>query len=410
MSSRYGFSCFGLSLLAALAGCSPDRIDAPNARHPAAPATDISELSGTDASLYDQSVAYPTDYLLNEVGAYQGDDFVVPAGETWTVTQVALSGVLGMQTLPFAIRANNAGVPGSVIQSFNLAPTSIVLNHCDCYGYYNGFMFLYDYLFALSTPLTLTPGTYWLTVGPVDPGVSFTWMHHEHIGLDGADSNDGSTWRTPSNEYAFAVFGSRRVPQTITFPAITPNPAMVASGATLGASASSQLAVSYTSLTADVCTLAGSTVSYRKVGRCTVAADQAGNTTYNPATRATQSVNVDYGSDGFLDPVENGSVLNVAKAGQTIPLRWRLTDASGAPITTLTSVKITATDLNCALGATGDAVAEQAAGGSGLQNLGSGDYQYNWKSPAAYAKSCKTLQLDLGEGSGPRTARFAFTK
>jgi len=46
----------------------------------------------------------------------------------------------------------------------------------------------------------------------------------------------------------------------------------------------------------------------------------------------------------------------------------------------------------------------------GFQNLGNGYDQYNWKSSAAYAKSCKTLQLDLGEGSGPRTARFAFTK
>jgi hypothetical protein len=53
-------------------------------------------------------------------------------------------------------------------------------------------------------------------------------------------------------------------------------------------------------------------------------------------------------------------------------------------------------------------VAEQAAGNSGLQNLGDGYYQYNWKSPASYAKSCKTLQLDLGEGTGARTARFVF--
>jgi hypothetical protein len=47
---------------------------------------------------------------------------------------------------------------------------------------------------------------------------------------------------------------------------------------------------------------------------------------------------------------------------------------------------------------------------SGLQNLGDGYYQLNWKTPASYAKSCRTLQLDLGEGSGVRTASFAFTK
>ena len=63
-----------------------------------------------------------------------------------------------------------------------------------------------------------------------------------------------------------------------------------------------------------------------------------------------------------------------------------------------------------ALGSTGDQIAEEPAGGSGLQNLGDGSYQFNWKAPASYAKSCKTLQLDLGEGSGVRIAQFAFTK
>jgi hypothetical protein len=141
-----------------------------------------------------------------------------------------------------------------------------------------------------------------------------------------------------------------------------------------------------------------------------VAADQAGNTDYEPATRATQSVKVDYRYDGFLDPVQNGGVMNVVKAGSVTTLKWRLTDGSGAPITTLSTATITVTDLSCTLGTASDQLTEQAAGASGLQNLGNGYYQYNWKSPASYAKSCKTLQLDLGEGSGPRTARFAFTK
>jgi len=121
-------------------------------------------------------------------------------------------------------------------------------------------------------------------------------------------------------------------------------------------------------------------------------------------------VKVDYRYDGFLDPVQNGGVMNVVKAGSVTTLKWRLTDGSGAPITSLLSVKITVTDLSCTLGTASDQLTEQAAGASGLQNLGNGYYQYNWKSPASYAKSCKTLQLDLGEGSGPRTARFGFTK
>jgi hypothetical protein len=101
----------------------------------------------------------------------------------------------------------------------------------------------------------------------------------------------------------------------------------------------------------------------------------------------------------------------VAKAGQAIPLRWRLTDATGAPVTTLAAASVRTAGVACALGGVADRVeADAAAGGSGLQNLGDGHYQLNWKTPPALARSCQTLRLDLGEGSGPRTALFRFTR
>jgi hypothetical protein len=37
--------------------------------------------------------------------------------------------------------------------------------------------------------------------------------------------------------------------------------------------------------------------------------------------------------------------------------------------------------------------------------------QFNWKLPETYANSCKTLWLDLGEGTAvDHTALFEFTK
>ena len=44
-----------------------------------------------------------------------------------------------------------------------------------------------------------------------------------------------------------------------------------------------------------------------------------------------------------------------------------------------------------------------------LDDQGAGAYQVNWKTPKSYAKSCKTLELDLGDGVA-RTAAFRFTK
>ena len=101
---------------------------------------------------------------------------------------------------------------------------------------------------------------------------------------------------------------------------------------------------------------------------------------------------------GFSQPVDGGGVLNAAKAGQAIPLKWRVLDANGAPVTSLTSATITAQNLACTAGTPVDDMEELAAGASDLKNLGNGNYQLNWKSPTSYANSCKTLKLDIGDG------------
>ena len=142
------------------------------------------------------------------------------------------------------------------------------------------------------------------------------------------------------------------------------------------------------------------------VGQYTVtctATDKAGNTATIEA-----SYHVTYAFEGFFAPVSN-DMPNKVKAGQTVPLKWRLLDANGASITNLSGVRVTVLDLDCSLGATADLTDESAPGNSGLQNKGNGEYQLNWKTPREYAKSCKMLHLDLGEGI-TRTAVFHFEK
>jgi hypothetical protein len=132
--------------------------------------------------------------------------------------------------------------------------------------------------------------------------------------------------------------------------------------------------------------------------------DNAGNT-----NSASCSYSVGYQFVGFTSPVDNPQVLNKAKAGQAIPFKWRLLDANNDPVGDLSSVSATVATLNCSLATTADSLEEYATGSSGLQNLGNGYYQWNWKSPTSYANSCKTFKLDLGEAS-PRTALFQFTR
>jgi hypothetical protein len=125
-----------------------------------------------------------------------------------------------------------------------------------------------------------------------------------------------------------------------------------------------------------------------------LATDIAGNTSSKSC-----AYSVGFQFSGLFAPIDRPNTMNVSKAGQAIPLKWRLLDANGLPFTTLTSVTVKVTDMSCSLGTTTDLIEEYAAGSSGLQNLGNGNYLFAWKTPTSYVNSCKTVGLDLGEGS-----------
>ena len=112
---------------------------------------------------------------------------------------------------------------------------------------------------------------------------------------------------------------------------------------------------------------------------------------------------------GFTQPIDAIPTLNRAKAGQAIPVKWRILDSAGHPVTNLTSARLVAVNLACNSNATVDQIEETVATESGLKSLGNGNYQINWKSPTSYANSCKTLRLDIGDGV-THDARFQFTK
>ena len=75
-----------------------------------------------------------------------------------------------------------------------------------------------------------------------------------------------------------------RLSQSIGAISITPATLAVGVTTTASATATSGLAVSFTSLTTNTCTVNASTVTGVATGICTIAANQAGNTDYNPVT------------------------------------------------------------------------------------------------------------------------------
>src|SRR5690606_4372344 len=127
--------------------------------------------------------------------------------------------------------------------------------------------------------------------------------------------------------------------------------------------------------------------------------DASGN-----SVTVTHDYTVTYGFTGFAAPILD---LNDVKAGQSVPVKWNLTDASGAPISDPSSFEsLTSRPVGCEQ-APGDDVVEPAAGASGLQYLDLGDWQYNWKTSKSYAGTCREMVLTLADGTTHR-AVFQF--
>lgn len=134
------------------------------------------------------------------------------------------------------------------------------------------------------------------------------------------------------------------------------------------------------------------------VAGLSLVASYVGDDNFRPSASAGATYTVKYQFLGFFPPVDKPNTLNVSKAGQAVPLKWRLLDADGAPITTLTAVNIKIGSLACTSTTPTDLIEEYASGSTGLQNDGDGYYQFNWKSPTSYANSCRTVGLDFGSG------------
>ncbi len=121
------------------------------------------------------------------------------------------------------------------------------------------------------------------------------------------------------------------------------------------------------------------------------------------------TVNKAFSFVGFAPPIKNVPLVNSAKAGSTVPVKWRITNRCGTPIADPASfISLSSYSVDCAsLSGAPIGPAETAAGESGLQNLGGGYWQFNWKVPKSYAGQCRTMVLTLEDGS-THSAYFKF--
>lgn len=112
---------------------------------------------------------------------------------------------------------------------------------------------------------------------------------------------------------------------------------------------------------------------------------------------------------GFFDPIGNGSVVNAAKAGSAIPVKFSLGGDRGLGIFAAGFPRSVRTP--CDTGAPIDVVEETAAAGASplTYDPALDRYTYVWKTEKAWASSCRELQVKFTDGS-VYTARFSFLK
>jgi hypothetical protein len=125
------------------------------------------------------------------------------------------------------------------------------------------------------------------------------------------------------------------------------------------------------------------------------ATDRAGNTSTTSVTYG-----VHYTFLGFFQPVDMGTVLNIMTAGRAVPLKWQLQDATGAPLTSVTTAStLTSAAVPCSGGAT-DVVEEQLTSAGDTAVIFDGQqFRFVWKTSTAWAGTCRRVTLLLSDGT-----------
>lgn len=268
------------------------------------------------------------------------------------------------------LRATDAnGQNASRVYTFSIAPPTLVISPATLPGGTSGVA----YSQSLSTSGGIAPYTYSIVSGSLPVGVSFSSSGT----LSGTPSVAGSyTFTIRSTDdagyhadiaYTLAIGGAS---QTITF-AAQPAQVFVANGTFAlnpPATASSGLAVSYSSQTASVCSISGTTVTMLAAGSCVIAADQAGDASYLAAAQVTQTIAIGKATQTITGFAANPAAP-VYASGATFAVS-ATGGASGNPV-----VFASTTPSVCTV--SGSTVTMLAAGACSLTANQAGDANYN---------------------------------
>jgi hypothetical protein len=216
--------------------------------------------------------------------------------------------------------------------------------------------------------------------------VSFTGAGTCKIDANQAGSNE--YFAAPQVQQSFAV---AKKSQTTTFTSTPSSPTVSGPTYTVTATASSGLAVSFSSATTSVCTVSGSTVSFVAEGGCTIVASQAGNNEYEPAPETTQSFKVTKKSQSVA--FTSTAPSNATVGGPTYEVK-----ASGGPSGNPVTFTTDAASSGCSI--SGATVSFTAAGTCKIDANQAGNANYN---------AAPQVQQSFSVAKGAQTISFSST-
>jgi N-acetylneuraminic acid mutarotase len=117
------------------------------------------------------------------------------------------------------------------------------------------------------------------------------------------------------------------------------------------------------------------------------------------------AVHEPYTFSGFFQPVDNVPVLNSAKGGSAIPVKFALGGDQGLGV--LARAHPVSQRVSCDADAALDAIEQTLTAGSSSLSYSGGQYTYVWKTEKSWAGTCRDLIVKLIDGS-VHTAHFKF--